>query len=84
MQRIDAIRAIAPMITPDDLLTTSIGGPWDDWWNHKAAHNTFFTGHSWVQTLGWHPSQWRHRFDVAHAVDDHGLFGLESPLQSSR
>ena len=44
MQRIDAIRAIAPVITPDDLLTTSIGGTWDDWWNHKPADNTFFTG----------------------------------------
>ncbi len=44
MQRIDAIRAIAPMITPEDLLTTSIGGTWDDWWNYKPADNTFFTG----------------------------------------
>ena len=45
MQRIDVFRAIAPMITAEDLVTTSIGGTWDDWWNHKPeADNTFFTG----------------------------------------
>ena len=45
MQRIDVLRAIAPMITLEDLVTTSIGGTWDDWWNLKpAADNTFFTG----------------------------------------
>lgn len=44
MQRFDVIEAIAPMITPEDLLTTSIGGTWDDWWNYKPADNTFFTG----------------------------------------
>ena len=42
MQRLDVIRAIAPVVTDKDLLTTSIGGTWDDWWNHKAANNTFF------------------------------------------
>ena len=45
MQRIDVFRAIAPMITPEDLVTTSIGGTWDDWWNLKpGVDNTFFTG----------------------------------------
>ena len=44
MQRFDVIKAIAPMITPEDLLTTSIGGTWDDWWNYRPADNTFFTG----------------------------------------
>ena len=45
MRRIDVFRAIAPMITPEDLVTTSIGGTWDDWWNLKpAGDNTFFTG----------------------------------------
>src|SRR2546427_7017252 len=44
MQRIEAIRHMAQVVTRDDLLTTSIGQTWDDWWNHKPADNTFFTG----------------------------------------
>ncbi len=44
MRRIDAFGAIAPLITADDLVTTSIGATWDDWWNLKPADNTFFTG----------------------------------------
>jgi sulfopyruvate decarboxylase subunit beta len=44
MQRIDVIKAMAAVVTGDDLLTTSIGQTWDDWWNHKPADNTFFTG----------------------------------------
>jgi sulfopyruvate decarboxylase subunit beta len=44
MQRIDAIRRMAQVVTKDDLVTTSIGQTWDDWWNHKPADNTFFTG----------------------------------------
>jgi hypothetical protein len=37
MQRIEAIRHMAQVVTKDDLLTTSIGQTWDDWWNHKPA-----------------------------------------------
>src|SRR5215469_8100458 len=44
MQRIEVIRRMAEVVTKDDLLTTSIGQTWDDWWNHKPADNTFFTG----------------------------------------
>ena len=44
MRRIDAFRAIAPTIAAEDLVTTSIGATWDDWWNLKPADNTFFTG----------------------------------------
>ena len=44
MKRFDAIKAISDVITPDDLVTTSIGQTWDDWWNLKPANNTFFTG----------------------------------------
>jgi thiamine pyrophosphate-dependent acetolactate synthase large subunit-like protein len=45
MQRIEVFRAIAPLVTADDLVTTSIGATWDDWWNLKPkADNTFFTG----------------------------------------
>ena len=44
MQRIEVIKAMAAVVTADDLLTTSIGQTWDDWWNHKPADNTFFTG----------------------------------------
>ena len=43
MERIDVIRRIAPQVTPEDLVATSIGATWDDWWNHKPANNTFFT-----------------------------------------
>ena len=34
---------MAQVVTKDDLLTTSIGQTWDDWWNYKPADNTFFT-----------------------------------------
>src|SRR5258708_26426109 len=44
MQRIEAIRHMAQVVTKDDLVRTSIGETWDDWWNHKPADNTFFTG----------------------------------------
>ncbi|HMA74594.1 MAG TPA: thiamine pyrophosphate-dependent enzyme [Xanthobacteraceae bacterium] len=44
MKRIEVIRGMAQVITKDDLLTTSIGQTWDDWWNYKPADNTFFTG----------------------------------------
>lgn len=44
MKRIDVIKVMAKVITKDDLVTTSIGQTWDDWWNHKPANNTFFTG----------------------------------------
>jgi len=44
MERIDVIRRIAGYVTPDDLVVTSIGATWDDWWNHKPANNTFFSG----------------------------------------
>jgi thiamine pyrophosphate-dependent acetolactate synthase large subunit-like protein len=44
MQRIEVIRQMAQVVTKGDLLTTSIGQTWDDWWNYKPADNTFFTG----------------------------------------
>lgn len=45
MQRIDLVRAIAPMVTSDDLCISSIGGLWDDWWNYRPpGDNTFFPG----------------------------------------
>ena len=44
MKRFDAIQAMAGVITAEDLVTTSIGQTWDDWWNLKPAANTFFTG----------------------------------------
>lgn len=44
MERIDVIRRIAPHVTPEDLVVTSIGATWDDWWNYKPANNTFFSG----------------------------------------
>ena len=47
MQRIEVIRASAPLVVPDDLLTTSLGATMNDWWNHQPADNTLF-----VVTLG--------------------------------
>ena len=44
MQRIDVIRAIAPLVTPDDLVATSLGATMDDWWNYRPADNTLFVG----------------------------------------
>ena len=44
MERIEVIKSIAPCVTPEDLVTTSIGATWDDWWNYKPANNRFFTG----------------------------------------
>lgn len=46
MQRIEVIKAMAQVVTAEDLVTTSIGATWDDWYNHKpkGAENTFFTG----------------------------------------
>ena len=44
MQRIEVIRAIASLVTPDDLLTTSLGATMNDWWNHQPADNSLFVG----------------------------------------
>jgi sulfopyruvate decarboxylase subunit beta len=46
MKRIDAVRALAELVTEEDLFTSSIGGLWDDWWNHRPgrADNTFSPG----------------------------------------
>ncbi len=44
MRRIDVIRAIAGLVTPEDLLTTSLGATMNDWWNHQPADNALFVG----------------------------------------
>ena len=44
MQRIEVIRALAGLVTPEDLLATSLGATMDDWWNHQPADNTLFVG----------------------------------------
>ncbi len=44
MRRIDVIRAMAALVTPDDLLTTSLGATMNDWWNHQPADNALFVG----------------------------------------
>lgn len=44
MKRLDVIKVVAQFVTGEDVLTTSIGGTWDDWWNYKPANNTFFMG----------------------------------------
>jgi thiamine pyrophosphate-dependent acetolactate synthase large subunit-like protein len=43
MQRLDLVKALGGLITPDDLVVSSIGELWDDWWNHRpdGAYNTY-------------------------------------------
>ena len=42
MQRIDAVKVIAPLFTPEDLCVSSLGAIHQDWWNHAAPiGNTF-------------------------------------------
>jgi thiamine pyrophosphate-dependent acetolactate synthase large subunit-like protein len=42
MQRIDALKVIAPLFTPDDLCISSLGGLHQDWWNlAPPIGNTF-------------------------------------------
>jgi sulfopyruvate decarboxylase subunit beta len=42
MQRIDAVKIIAPLFTPEDLCVSSLGAIHQDWWNHAAPiGNTF-------------------------------------------
>ena len=46
MKRIDVVRALAGLVTPEDLFISSIGGLWDDWWNLRPGRvdNTFSPG----------------------------------------
>lgn len=46
MKRIDVVRALAPLVTEEDLFISSIGGLWDDWWNHRpgGVDGTFSPG----------------------------------------
>lgn len=46
MKRIDVVRALAPLATEEDLFISSIGGLWDDWWNHRpgGVDGTFSPG----------------------------------------
>jgi thiamine pyrophosphate-dependent acetolactate synthase large subunit-like protein len=46
MKRIDVVRALAELVTEEDLFVSSIGGLWDDWWNHRpgGVDGTFSPG----------------------------------------
>lgn len=46
MQRIDVVRALTPLVSEEDLFISSIGGLWDDWWNHRpgGVDGTFSPG----------------------------------------
>jgi sulfopyruvate decarboxylase subunit beta len=46
MKRIDVVRSLAGLVTPEDLFISSIGALWDDWWNHRpgGADCTFSPG----------------------------------------
>jgi thiamine pyrophosphate-dependent acetolactate synthase large subunit-like protein len=44
MQRIDVLRGIAALVTPDDLLATSLGATMNDWWNVQPGDNTLYVG----------------------------------------
>ena len=42
MQRIDVVKIVAPLFTPNDLCISSLGGIHQDWWNHaQPIGNTF-------------------------------------------
>jgi sulfopyruvate decarboxylase subunit beta len=40
------VQSLARLVTEQDLFVSSIGGLWDDWWNHRpgGADNTFSPG----------------------------------------
>jgi sulfopyruvate decarboxylase subunit beta len=47
MRRVEALRAVADLTSPDDLFICSIGASRDDWWNlrpgaHTENHNSFW------------------------------------------
>lgn len=46
MQRIDLVKGLSDLLTPDDLCLSSIGGLLDDWWNYRpnGSDNSFFVG----------------------------------------
>ena len=46
MKRIDIVRALAALVTEEDLFVSSIGGLWDDWWNYRpgGVDGTFSPG----------------------------------------
>lgn len=46
MKRIDVVRALASLVTPEDLFTLSIGAIQNDWWNYRpeGVYNTFSPG----------------------------------------
>jgi thiamine pyrophosphate-dependent acetolactate synthase large subunit-like protein len=46
VKRIDVVRAFAELVTEEDLFVSSIGGLWDDWWNHRpgGVDGTFSPG----------------------------------------
>jgi sulfopyruvate decarboxylase subunit beta len=46
VKRIDVVRGLAELTTPSDLFISSIGGLWDDWWNHRpgGVDGTFSPG----------------------------------------
>lgn len=55
MQRIDVVRALAGLVTVEDLFISSLGGLRNDWWNHRPGgeDNTFFvSGMGTVGPLG--------------------------------
>jgi thiamine pyrophosphate-dependent acetolactate synthase large subunit-like protein len=43
VKRIDTVRALAELVTTEDLFISSIGALWDDWWNLRpgGVDNTF-------------------------------------------
>ncbi|MBI4319382.1 MAG: thiamine pyrophosphate-binding protein [Chloroflexi bacterium] len=46
MQRIDAVRALAPLVTSEDLFVVSVGALENDWWNCRPqdGHNSLSLG----------------------------------------
>jgi sulfopyruvate decarboxylase subunit beta len=44
MQRIDAVRSLADVVSGDELFVCALGGLWDDWWNEAPGEpdHTFY------------------------------------------
>jgi hypothetical protein len=49
MQLVDAVRALAIVITKDDLIVSASGYLRHDWWNHRPAGSTPSHPGRWVR-----------------------------------
>ena len=70
MRRVDACEAVAPLITPEDLVIVSIGMLKDDWWNFTGSDNAFYSSVlGTVSTIG---------LGLATALPDRRIVAIDS------